>query len=89
MGQSMQMTLASVWDWLADLFADKYFVFEIVLLFGIGFVVNRAVNRVVDAQREIAVGLRQELHNLSNKLSSFEEVTVDRLMADIHRRIGH
>jgi hypothetical protein len=84
------MLLFAIWDYLADFLRDKYVLLWLGLLLVIGLIVNRGINRLVKAQRDLAASLETEFEKLSNKLDSLEGIiTVDSLMAGIYRHIGH
>jgi hypothetical protein len=90
MEQAIQMVLLYIWDFLADFLGDKYVLLWLGLLFVIGSTVNRGVNRLAEAQCDLAAGLEAEFNKLSDKLESLEGIiTVDSLMAGIHGHIGH
>jgi hypothetical protein len=62
------------------------------LLVGIASIVNRGINRLVEAQRGLADGLEDKLeklsHKLERKLELLEGISVDGFMTDIHGDIG-
>jgi hypothetical protein len=89
MEQTIQMVLLAVWDWVADLLRDEYFLLWLGLLVGIGSIVNRGVNRLVEAQRDLGADLEDKLEKLSDKLESLEGITVDSLLTGIHGHIDH
>src|SRR5262245_55437462 len=89
MEQTIWMASLSVWDWLAHLLRDEYFLLWLGFLVGIGFIVNRGVSRLVETQRDLAAGLEEKLEKLSDKLEQKLELLEVDLMADIHREIGY
>lgn len=89
MEQVIQIALLAVWDWLADLLRDKYFLLWLGFLVAMGSMVHRGVNRLVQAQRDFVVDLGHEFEKLSDKPESLEGITVHGLMTDIHRDIDY
>jgi hypothetical protein len=76
-------------SWLVNLLRDEYFLLCLGFLVGMGSIVSRAVNRLIDAQRDIAAGLAHKLDKLSDQLGSLERITIADLMSDIQKQIDY
>ena len=68
-----------------DQFVEQLFL-VFVLLVGIALIVNHAVTRLVEAQRNLADDLEKKV---SDGLKSVERVSIGALMTDIHSQIGY
>src|SRR5580704_14443005 len=88
MEQTIQMVLLAVGGWLADLIRGHNFFLLLVLLVGIGSIVNHAVNRLVEAERDRSDGLEAKLETLSSQLDALEGLTVDGLVRGMEGHIG-
>src|SRR6267154_3013288 len=81
--------MESAFDWLQRTLSDEQVWLSLGFLLAVGLRVNQAVNRLINAQREIASDIANDLKILTKKLDSLEPVTVNGLMADIRRPLDY
>jgi hypothetical protein len=81
--------MESAFDWLQRTLSDEQVWLSLGFLLAVGLIVNQAVNRLINAQREIASDIANDLKILTKKLDSLEPVTVNGLMADIRRPLDY